>query len=116
VSATDVRVGGLLRGARRPVGRLPELRPQRVSRRRRPGQSSSCRASGTIRGPAAGTRGYLTQRPHPEVEPERSLYFLCPRLRDEKYAVQRFAKAIGAFPASAGPDVVAVRLDSCPDA
>jgi hypothetical protein len=31
-------------------------------------------------------------------------------------AVQRFAKAIGAFPASAGPDVVAVRLDSCPDA
>ncbi len=38
------------------------------------------------------------------------------RLRDEKYAVQRFAKAIGAFPASAGPDTVALRLDPCPDA
>ncbi len=37
------------------------------------------------------------------------------QLRHEKYAVQRFATTVGLFGRSAGENVVALRLDSCPD-
>jgi hypothetical protein len=36
------------------------------------------------------------------------------RLRHQKYAVQRFATAIGMFARSAGENTVALRLDPCP--